>query len=111
MVDRAERLRAHAARMRHAPTPSEERVGRALRGRQLGIVFRRQVVVGGCIVDFAASSVRVVVEVDGGYHAERVAADATRDGRLARAGWRVVRVGSEEPIKVAVERVAAAVGG
>ena len=111
MVDRAQVLRAHAARMRHAPTASEERVWRALRGGQLGVVFRRQVVVGGYIVDFAASSVRVVVEVDGEYHTERVAADAKRDARLARAGWRVVRVGSEEPIEVAVARIAAAVGG
>ncbi len=107
MVDRAQVLRAHAGRMRHAPTPSEERVWRALRAGQLGVVFRRQVVVGGYIVDFAASSVRVVVEVDGGYHAERVAADVKRDARLARAGWRVVRAGSEE----GVARIAAAVAG
>ena len=111
MVDRAQVLRAHAARMRHAPTASEERVWRALRTARLGVVFRRQVVIAGVIVDFAASSVRVVVEVDGGYHAARSEADAKRDARLARADWRVVRVGSEEPIEVAVERVAAAVGG
>ncbi|MCA9510403.1 MAG: DUF559 domain-containing protein, partial [Myxococcales bacterium] len=62
------------------------------------------------IVDFAASSVRVVVEVDGGYHAERSEADAKRDARLARAGWRVVRVGSEEGVEEVVARIAAAIG-
>jgi very-short-patch-repair endonuclease len=108
MVARAELLRAHAGRMRRAPTPSEERLWRRLRGSQLGVVFRRQVVVGGYIVDFAASSVRIVVEVDGGYHAERAEADAKRDARLARAGWRVVRLASDEPVEVGVVPIDAA---
>jgi very-short-patch-repair endonuclease len=33
-----------------------------------------------------------VVEVDGGYHAERARADARRDRALARLGYTVVRV-------------------
>jgi very-short-patch-repair endonuclease len=49
-------------------------------------------VIAGYIVDFAAPAARLVVEVDGGYHAQRRAADARRDARLRRAGWRVVRV-------------------
>lgn len=35
------------------------------------------------------------MEVDGGYHAERCAADARRDEKLRRAGLRVVRVPAE----------------
>ena len=111
MVTRAQVLRAHAARMRHAPTASEERVWRALRAARLGVVFRRQVVIAGVIVDFAASSVRVVVGVDGGYHAERSEADAKRDARLARAGWRVVRVANAEPVEEALAKIAAAITG
>jgi very-short-patch-repair endonuclease len=37
----------------------------------------------------------VVVEVDGGYHALRHQADARRDARLTRAGYRVARFGEE----------------
>jgi very-short-patch-repair endonuclease len=33
-----------------------------------------------------------VVEVDGGYHVERRAADARRDAALARLGYRVLRL-------------------
>jgi very-short-patch-repair endonuclease len=38
--------------------------------------------------DFVAPSVRLVIEVDGGYHADRAAADARRDRALGRFGFR-----------------------
>ena len=44
------------------------------------------------IVDFVAPQVRLVVEVDGGYHAQRAAADARRDSKLRRLGYRVLRI-------------------
>jgi very-short-patch-repair endonuclease len=47
------------------------------------------------IVDFLAPAARLVVEVDGGYHCERRAADARRDEKLRRAGYRVLRVEAE----------------
>jgi very-short-patch-repair endonuclease len=81
--------------MRRAPTPSEARLWSALRARQLGVQFRRQVVIGRCIVDFLAAEVRLVVEVDGGSHWGRERADARRDRRLRAAGYRVVRVSAE----------------
>jgi very-short-patch-repair endonuclease len=44
------------------------------------------------IADFFAPSVGLVVEVDGGVHGGRGAADSRRDERLRRLGYRVVRV-------------------
>lgn len=44
------------------------------------------------IADFAAPSVRLVVEVDGAIHARQRAADARRDRDLARLGYQVLRV-------------------
>jgi very-short-patch-repair endonuclease len=41
------------------------------------------------------SSNRLVVEVDGDYHARRQQADARRDRALARAGYRVLRLEAE----------------
>ena len=83
--------------MRFAPTEAEALLWRELRGGKLGVQFRRQVPVAGrYIADFAAVEVRLVVEVDGGYHARRARADAQRDEVLRRAGWRVVRVAVEE---------------
>ncbi len=83
---RVAQLAERAARMRHAPTPSEARLWEALRGGRLGVVFRRQFVLGEHIVDFCAPAVRLVVEVDGGYHAERGRLDARRKERLQRLG-------------------------
>jgi very-short-patch-repair endonuclease len=47
--------------MRSAPTASEARLWESLRGRQLGVTFRRQVRLGEYIADFVAYSVRLVV--------------------------------------------------
>jgi type I restriction enzyme R subunit len=47
---------------------------------------------GKYIVDFLASSVRLVVEIDGGYHSERQRADASSDRRLLKAGYQVLRL-------------------
>lgn len=85
--------RAHF--MRHNPTETEGMLWRCLAGKKLGIAFRRQVRVGEFIVDFLAPAVKLVVEVDGGYHAERAAADARREWVLERLGYRVVRVSAE----------------
>lgn len=81
--------------MRHTPTESEAALWRLLKGRQLGVSFKRQVRLLGYIVDFYASEAKLVVEVDGGYHAERVALDAKRQRKLEIAGYRVVLVANE----------------
>ncbi|MBK9002246.1 MAG: DUF559 domain-containing protein [Myxococcales bacterium] len=81
---------------------------RELRGGRLGVAFRRQVPVERYVVDFLAQSVKLVVEVDGGYHAARRVADARRDQWLARWGYRVVRVEAEmvrRDLGAALERV------
>ena len=86
-------VQQRARQMRFALTPSEAAVWAQLSGRKLGVQFRRQVVVGGrFIADFCAPSARLIVEVDGGYHASRTAADARRDRALARLGFRVLRL-------------------
>lgn len=91
-------LKQRAAYMRHHPTTSELVLWQYLKASQLGVGFRRQVVIGNYIVDFLAPSVRLVVEVDGGYHEERVRLDAVRQRRLERNGYTVVRLSSEEVI-------------
>src|SRR5690606_7842959 len=77
-------------------TPAEAALGEALRGRKLGVAFRRQVVVcSRYVADFYAPTLRLVVEVDGGCHEQRRAADARRDRVLGRAGYRVLRLSAE----------------
>ena len=88
------RRQGFARSMRQQPTASERALWAELSGGKLGVWFRRQVVVGASIVDFLAPARKLVVEVDGGYHTDvgRQRADALRDRRLERAGYRVVRV-------------------
>ena len=95
MSNNKDTLDLHAHTMRQAPTDSEARLWRALRSSQRGVAFRRQVPLLGFIADFYAPSARLIVEVDGGYHARRVTADARRDRKLTRAGYRVVRLQSK----------------
>jgi very-short-patch-repair endonuclease len=75
---------------------SEERLWRCLSGSKTGFAFRRQLVIGNFIVDFACTEVRLGVEVDGGYHEEQARQDAARDRELARLGWRVLHVQEDE---------------
>jgi very-short-patch-repair endonuclease len=81
--------------MRKAPTEAERRLWWALRHRLAieGSHFRRQVVIGRAIVDFACIAARLVVEVDGNQHgADRALAyDAERARLLEATGWRVLR--------------------
>ena len=70
------RARSRTARSRAA----EARLWSVLKSRQLGVQFRAEVPLAGrFIVDFFASSVGLIVVVDGGYHSRRRAADASRD--------------------------------
>ncbi|HYP97388.1 MAG TPA: DUF559 domain-containing protein [Polyangiaceae bacterium] len=99
-------INLHAHQMRQAPTDSEARLWRALRASQLGVAFRRQVPLLGFIADFYAPSLRLIVEVDGGYHARRASADARRDRKLARAGYRVLRIEAAQVMQELPEAIA-----
>lgn len=72
-------------------TDAERKLWLALRDRRLaGFKFRRQVPVGPFIVDFLCYDARLVIEVDGGQHAE-FTRDARRDQWLAANDFRVLR--------------------
>ena len=106
-------IEERARTMRFAQTPTEEALWRELRGGKLGAVVRRQYVVGRYIADFAVPARRLVIEVDGAYHAARRVADARRDRELGRRGWRVLRLPAElvaQELAEAVVRVRAALG-
>jgi very-short-patch-repair endonuclease len=81
--------------MRASLTHSEQRLWQAIRSRQLGVGFRRQFVIGNFIADFCAPAARLVLEIDGGYHVGRAAADARRDRVIQALGFRVLRIPAE----------------
>ncbi len=97
-----------AAGLRSQLTPTEAALWRAIRGKRLGAALRRQVPIGRYIADFLAPRERLVVEVDGAYHADRRRADARRDEYMRRAGYRVLRLEAElvrTALPVALERI------
>jgi very-short-patch-repair endonuclease len=53
--------------------------------------FRRQVPIGPYIADFACFSAKLIVELDGGQHADSLA-DAARDQDLSERGFRILRI-------------------
>jgi very-short-patch-repair endonuclease len=80
-----------ARELRQASTNAERRMWSTLRDRRLAkYKFRRQYPVGRYIVDFACTRHALVVEIDGGQHADS-AADARRTAWLEGQGWRVIR--------------------
>ncbi len=72
-------------------TEAETRLWARLRDRRLeGWNFRRQHPVPPFIADFACVEARLIVEVDGGQHAESMR-DKARDRQLIAKEWRVLR--------------------
>ncbi len=60
-------------KLRNAPTDAEHRLWQYLRNRQLeGCKFRRQHPFGDYILEFACLHRKVVIELDGGQHADNV---------------------------------------
>ena len=84
-----------ARTLRANPTPAERRLWHFLRQRPVGFKFRRQLPIDQYIVDFACFGARLVVEVDGRFHAEQVQ-DLARDARLKERGWEVLRYWNDD---------------
>jgi very-short-patch-repair endonuclease len=77
-------------------TLSEKLLWKALRKPDGG--FRRQVPIGRYIADFAHLGVRLIVEVDSGWHdlPEKQLHDVVRDAWFEGEGYRVLRVRDRE---------------
>jgi very-short-patch-repair endonuclease len=89
-LERARAMRADSA-------PAEQILWQHLRGRRLdGVKFRRQVPVGPYVVDFVCHETKLVVELDGASHEERVEHDAERTAYLGQQGLRVIRFLNED---------------
>ena len=86
------KLIANARSLRVNQTDAENRIWNRLRNRELlGFKFRRQVAIDPFIADFLCADAMLIVELDGGQHDERAAADARRTKILESYGYRVLR--------------------
>ena len=85
MLDHAKSLRSHQ-------TEAEQRLWYHLRAhRFMDLKFKRQKPIGHYIVDFVCIEHRLIIELDGGQHAEQIRYDQQRDAWLRGEGYAVLR--------------------
>lgn len=88
-----------ARRLRSDQTDAEKKLWWRLRNRQIADgKFVRQEPIGSYVCDFVCRERRLVVEVDGGQHADSEA-DKLRDRRLETHGYRVMRFWNNDVLK------------
>jgi len=96
---------ATARKLRRNSTDVERKLWHRLRDKQVeGFRFRRQRPIGKYIVDFICLEAKLIVELDGGQHAESTVNDAKRTVFLESLGYRVLRFWNHEVIEN-IERV------
>lgn len=82
--------------LRQNQTDAEKLLWSRLRARQMeSAKFVRQYPIGTYITDFACRSLKLVIELDGGQHADNPA-DAERMNVLESSGYRVLRFWNNE---------------
>lgn len=88
-----------ARRLRKKQTPQEHKLWAVLRNRKvMDCKFRRQQPIGPYVVDFYCHEKKLVIELDGGHHAEEDQRDRdlTRDAFLEGQGDTVLRFWNNE---------------
>lgn len=91
--------RKHARRMRRAMTEPEAKLWNEIRAHRLmGLSFRRQMPIAGCIADFACPSHKLIIEIDGSQHAEpeNRERDRKRQANLEQLGWTIIRFWNDD---------------
>jgi len=93
-------LTFHRARqLRREETDAERKLWEKLRSTRLeGLKFRRQVPIGDFIADFCCREHKLIIELDGGQHAEpaEIAKDEWRTALLEGRGYRIIRFWNNE---------------
>ena len=86
-----------ARQLRRNLTTAERRLWYRVRARRFFCYkIRRQVPVGPYVADFVCMDARLIIEVDGGQHADRSARDERRDRFLGEQGFVTVRFWNNE---------------
>lgn len=89
--------RSFARPLRRNQTDAERKLWGLLRARQVnGLKFRRQHLIGPYIIDFCCVEHHLVVELDGGQHADEPQKDSLRSRWLNMHGYHVLRFWNHE---------------
>ena len=85
-------------------TPAEKLLWERLKGKQLGVKFRRQHVIETFIPDFVALAIKLIIEVDGKIHLIQKISDDERTQLLEMMGYKVIRFTNDE-VETQIEKV------
>jgi len=81
-----------ARTLRKNQTDVEQRLWLHLRNRRLlNYKFRRQCPIEPYVVDFACLDLKLIIELDGGQHADQIGYDEQRSVWLEKRGFKVIR--------------------
>ena len=90
-------MQERARSFRKNMTPAENRLWYYLRDRRFNnYKFVREHIIGPYIADFVCRQKKVIVEADGGQHAENIRYDKKRDNFLESKGYKILRVWNSE---------------
>jgi very-short-patch-repair endonuclease len=87
--------RDFARTLRRRQTSAEDLLWQQLRGRRLGLKFRRQVPIAGYVVDFFCFDAKLMIELDGRQHAMEAEYDVRRTAELEAHGLTILRFRNE----------------
>ena len=89
-----------ARRLRREQTPAEQVLWRHLRTKRMcNVKFRRQHPIGTYFVDFCSIQRKLIIEIDGGQHADQSAEDEVRSSFLKSYGYRVLRFWNKQVLE------------
>ncbi len=93
-------LKEFAKKNRENPTEAERILWKLLKGKQLGVTFRRQHIIGQYIADFSAPAIKLLIEVDGRYHQlpEQQVSDEQRTQYLESKGYTIIRFSNDQVV-------------
>jgi very-short-patch-repair endonuclease len=82
--------------LRKSLTPQEFKLWFYLKGKNLGVKFRRQHSIGPYIVDFYCKEKNFIIELDGSQHITTKGYDKERDSYIKTLGVKVLRFWNSE---------------
>ncbi len=90
-------MKEKARSLRKNQTDAEFMLWQLLRGKRMeGLKFRRQHPIPPYIVDFVCTEKKLIIEADGGQHAEAIDYDNKRTAFLESKGYKVIRFWNNE---------------
>jgi very-short-patch-repair endonuclease len=96
----SKRLTGFLRNLRAESTDVESRLRQLLCARRIqDFKFRRQQPIGPYTVDFTCFDAKLIIELDGGRHAEAQEPDLLRDGWLQNEGYPVLRIWTKEMLE------------